>query len=139
MTCISRTLIALNLAGMLCLAGCSGGGPETVPVYGKVNFIGRDVPDYCKLFFRPTETAGITRPTSATMTPDGSYEVKAFRHSKGLIPGTYQIQVSYFDLKPGASRDAKGAWNEFKHDAGELLVEADSSGIEHNIEVPGKS
>jgi hypothetical protein len=54
------------------------------------------------------------------------------------LPGTYRVDVSYFDLKPGGNPNSEGGWTERKHDAGELVVEAGSSGVEFNIKVPAK-
>ena len=139
MNFILRTSILVGLAAMCCLAGCSRGGPETVPVYGTVNFIGRDVPKYCRLFFQPLQTEGISRPSSATAEADGSYEVKAFRRSAGLVPGTYRVQISYYNLKRGANPEVESNWVESVYDAGELVVDAGSRGVEHNIEVPAES
>lgn len=127
------------LVALACLAGCSGGGPETVPVYGTVTFVGRQSPKYCRLYFKPIRAEAITRPSFATPEPNGAYEVKSFRRSKGLLPATYKIEVSYFDLKPGANPSLETSYAESVHDAGELVVDADAGSVEHNIEVPPKA
>ena len=132
-------LVALVLSSAL-VVGCSGDGIHTVPVYGKVTAAGREMPKVCRLFFNPTST-GVAplRPSVVQTEPDGSYAVKAFKDSDGLLPGTYRVVVSYFDLKPGGNPNSEGGWVEHKHDAGELVVDADADEIEHNIEVPAKS
>jgi hypothetical protein len=107
-------------------------------VYGTLTFIGREQPKFCRLYFKPIEAETITRPSFTTPEPDGSYEVKSFRQSKGLLPGRYKVEVSYFDLKPGADPNVETSYLESVFDAGELVVEAESDGIEHNIEVPSK-
>ena len=127
------------LAALPCVAGCSDSGVKTVPVYGQVAFVGRDFPTICRLYFRPTQTESINRPSSTVTEPVGTYEVKAFRDSKGLVPGTYEVQVSYFDLKPGANPDLETSYVESAHDAGELVVDANADEVEHNIEVPANS
>ena len=128
------------LLGILCLAvalsGCSNSGLETVPVYGKITLVGRDLPKVCRLFFVPVETKGVVRPSVSEMKQDGSYAVKAFRDADGLLPGTYRVEVSYFDLKPGGNPNSEAGWQERKHDAGELVVPEDADEVEHNIEVP---
>jgi hypothetical protein len=139
MCCNLARIFALLSFAALCLSGCTNSGPETVPVYGRVTFEGRDFPRICRIYFRPDETATLTRPAFVTAAPDGSYEVKAFQRSEGLLPATYQIQVTYFDLKPGANPDSQNGWIESRHDAGELVVESGSGGIEHNIVVPKDS
>jgi hypothetical protein len=109
---------------------------ETVPVYGKVSMVGRDLPKVVRVFFQPTASEGVVRPSVAQVDADGSYTVKAFKDSEGLLPGSYRIQVSYFDLKPGGNPNSEQGWLERKHDAGELVVPEDADEVEHNIEVP---
>jgi hypothetical protein len=127
---------AITLIG---IAGCSDRGPVTVPVYGTVTFVGRDPPKVSNIFFKPLESTGPFRPSTASREADGSYSVKAFQNSKGLVPGKYQVEVLYYDLKPGQNPNLDSSWNERKFDAGQLVVDASSSGIEHNIEVTGKA
>ena len=74
----------------------------------------------------------------ATPDPDGSYEVNAFKNSEGLLPGTYNVKVSYFDLKPGADPNSETGYAESAFDAGELVVDLDAGEVEHDIEVPAK-
>jgi hypothetical protein len=131
--CRHNTILAI---AFLCLAGCSGGGPETIPVYGTVNFAGRERPKVCRLFFQPSGETAMSRPSGAEAKPDGSYEVKAFQRSSGLLPGKYQVRVSFFDLKPGADPNRDESWIERRHDAGELVIESGSDDIEYNIDVP---
>ena len=131
-------LLTVALVTWTCLGGCSDGGPATVPVYGTLSFAGREQPKFCRLYFKPIEAETITRPSFTTPEADGSYEVKSFRQSNGLLPGKYKVEVSYFDLKPGANPNVETSYAESVFDAGELVVDADSDGIEHNIEVPPK-
>ena len=130
--------ITTAIAALLLLAGCSESGPKTVPVYGTVTFVGRDAPKTCRLFFKPIKVEGLTRPAAAERSPNGSYAAKAFSTSKGLLPGTYKIEVSYYDLIPGKNPDLETSWAETNFNAGELVVDASSKGIEHNIEIPKK-
>ena len=130
--------VFLALVGIVCICGCSGGGPKTVPVYGTITFVGRDAPKVCNVFFLPIKVEGIIRPSSTERQADGTYAVKAFQSSKGLIPGTYKVRVLYYDLKPGANPAIEASWRETAFEAGELLVDASSSGVEHDIEVPAK-
>ena len=131
--------LLIGLAWTACVVGCSKSDVETVPVYGNVTFANRQQPAVCRLFFQQIQTDSITRPTSAVVQPDGEYQAKAFRDSKGLVPGTYKIRVSYYDLKPGANPDLDTSYVESSYDAGELVVDASAGSVEHNIEVPGKS
>jgi len=119
-------------------AGCSE-GLETVPVSGKVTIAGRDRPKVCRLFFHPVETKSVTRPTAAETDEEGMYEVRSFKGVEGLVPGTYSVRVSYYDLKPGKDPADDRNWIQSDYDAGELVVDPDSDGVEHNINVPAKS
>jgi predicted small lipoprotein YifL len=137
----SLTFMTLSLASVL-LAGCGDSGPKTIPVYGKVTTEGRPLPQVCRLYFLPASTdgpsRGPSRPSIAQMEEDGSYAVKAYKDSDGLLPGAYQVEVSYYDLKPGGNPMSEAGWIEHKHDAGELVVDADSDGVEFNITLPVK-
>jgi predicted small lipoprotein YifL len=130
--------IVTALAALLLLAGCSEKGPKTVPVYGTVTFVGRDAPKTCRLFFKPIKVEGLTRPAAAERSSNGSYAAKSFSTSRGLLPGTYKIEVFYYDLVPGKNPDLETSWAETNFSAGELVVDANSSGVEKNIEVPKK-
>ena len=123
---------------MLWFVGCSESGPKTVPVYGTVTFVGRDTPKTCRLFFKPVKVEGLTRPAVAERSSNGSYSARAFASSRGLLPGTYKIEVSYYDLVPGKNPDLETSWAETNFHAGELVVDANSKGIEKNIEIPKK-
>jgi hypothetical protein len=128
--------IAMSL---LVIAGCGEKGPSTIPVYGKITFTGRELPPVVSAFFKPIKVDGLKRPATTDMEKDGSYKVKAFASSRGLIPGTYRIEIVYSDLKPGKDPNMESSWIVNKFDAGEVQVDAGSSGVEHNIEVPKKS
>jgi hypothetical protein len=119
-----------------CLLGCGGESIKTVPVSGQVSFPGREQPKICRLYFRPISTTGPSRPSITEAAEDGSYEVKSFKDSRGLIPGTYDISVSYFDLKPGANPDVETSWAERIYKAGEVVVDAEADEVVHNVEVP---
>jgi hypothetical protein len=138
---ISLTFMSLSLASAI-LVGCGDSGLKTIPVYGKVTTAGRPLPQVCRIYFLPASTSdasrGPSRPSIAQMEEDGSYAVKAYKDSDGLLPGTYQIEVSYYDLKPGGNPKSEAGWIEQKHDAGKLVVDADSDGVEFNITLPAE-
>lgn len=139
MRILTSVRISAAIAALVFIGGCSETGPKTIPVYGTVTFVGRDAPKTCRLFFKPIKVEGVTRPAAAERSSNGSYAAKAFSTSKGLLPGTYQIMISYYDLVPGKNPEIETSWAETNFDAGELVVDANSSGIEHNIEIPKKS
>ena len=121
--------------GIALVCGCSRS--PVVPVHGTVTFANRDVPEVCRLSFIPTDTAeGATiRPNGATMEADGNYRLTPYKGVEGLLPGTYTIRMSYFDLKRNGDPNREGDWIEKQYDAGELVVEKGSRRVEHNIEV----
>jgi hypothetical protein len=135
---IASNCFGVALLSAVSLSGCSE-GIKTVPVYGHVTFAGRDAPKVCNIFFQPVKVEGVSRPSTTKCEPDGSYAVKAFERSRGLIPGTYRVRLAYYDLKPGANPALETSWRESTFDAGEVEVDANSKGVEHNIEVTGKA
>jgi hypothetical protein len=132
------TRAILAAVGLIAFVGCSERGPHTIPVYGTVKFVGREAPKVCNLYFQPIKVEGLSRPATSQCDPDGAYAVKAFQNSRGLIPGTYGVRVYYYDLKPGANPGLDASWRETKYEAGEVVIGANSSDVEHNIEVPAK-
>jgi hypothetical protein len=138
---ISLISLGMSLTSVL-LTGCGDSGVKTIPVYGNVTTAGRSVPKVCRLYFLPASTdepsRGPSRPSIAQMEEDGSYAVKAYKDSDGLLPGTYHVEVSYYELRPGGNPMSEAGWLEHKHDAGELVIDADSDGVEFNITLPAK-
>jgi hypothetical protein len=135
MKCALRNLLAL--VTIVC-AGCSSSGPEVVPLDGNVAFEGRKLPGSCRIMFAPNKAAdgAILRPSIATMQSDGSYQVAPYHGTRGLVPGTYQVRVTYYDVKPGADAKVESSWNRKEYVAPELQIEPGSSRITHNITVP---
>jgi hypothetical protein len=128
----------LIFASLVLVAGCSEGPIKTVPVHGTVTFVDRDPPPTCDVIFQPLKVDGPLRPSFADRQADGSYLVKAFKNSKGLIPGTYRVKLVFHDLKPGADPKQETSWRLTNYDGGEINVDAASGGVEHNVEVRGK-
>jgi hypothetical protein len=136
----TRTINALAIAAtaLIIVAGCGERGIKTVPVYGTVIFLDREPPPTCDLIFQPQKVDGPKRPSFADREADGSYRVKAFKNSRGLIPGTYRVQLVFHDLKPGMDPKLETSWKLTNYDGGEVVVESGSSGVEYNIEVKTK-
>ena len=131
-------IFGVAVAGLTLIAGCSEGPIKTVPVSGTVTFVDREAPPTCDLIFQPLKIDGPRRPSFADRQADGSYRVKAFKNSRGLIPGTYHVQLVFHDLKPGADPKQESGWKLTNYDGGELNVDAASGGVEYNIEVRRK-
>jgi hypothetical protein len=135
----SNYLFGVMVTSLIVAAGCGEGPIKTVPVYGTVTFADREAPSKCDLVFQPLKVDGPKRPSYTERQADGRYQVKAFQNSKGLIPGTYHVQLVFHDLKAGADPKKDGSWNITNYDGGDVNVEASSGGVEHNIEVRKKS
>ena len=129
---------ALMVGILCCAAGCSEGPIKTVPVSGKVSFADRQLPTTTDIIFQPVKVDGPLRPSISNLQPDGSYRMKAYIKSKGLVPGTYRVLLTFHDPKPGGDIKQESGWTATEYDAGEVEVPAVSSGIEHNIEVRTK-
>ncbi len=138
MTLVRTGSLLLLASGLLVSFGCSRGGPETIPVFGKVTFEGREPPEACRVFFRPVEGAAAARPAVAQAERDGAYEAKAFKDAEGLLPGSYSLNVSYIDIKPGTDPTIESNWITQNFDAGELVVSADADEVQYDITVPAK-
>lgn len=135
----SLSLLTITAGALAFITGCSEGPIKTVPVYGTVTFVDRQPPELCDVIFQPQKVVdGPLRPSFTERQSDGSYRVQAFKNSKGLIPGTYRIQLVAKDLKPGADPKNDANWKHTKYDGGEVVVESTSGGVEHNIEVRTK-
>lgn len=132
-----RLALVLLLSMLLTMAtsGCSRS--PVVPVSGSISFPDREPPEVCRLTFVPTENDEGTaiRPGSATMDEAGTYHLTPFKGVEGLLPGTYSIRISYFDLKRNGDPNRDSDWKEHNFDAGELTIEAGSRGVVHDIEV----
>src|SRR3954470_6643328 len=124
---------------ILLVAGCGESGPKTVPVYGHVNFVGRDAPTWCHIYFTPTKTATVVRPVFAERQSSGSYAAKSFSTSRGLLPGTYRVHVNWYELKAGKDPNKENNWEEKSFDGGELVVDDNSSGVQKDFEIPAKT
>ncbi|HEX4415842.1 MAG TPA: hypothetical protein VH107_19585 [Lacipirellulaceae bacterium] len=135
----SRYPFGVLLVSLVVAAGCGEGPIKTVPVYGLVTFADREAPPTCDLVFQPLKVDGPKRPSFANRQADGHYQVKAFQNSRGLIPGTYHVQLVFHDLKPGADPKKDSGWNITNYDGGEINVDPSSGGVEYNIEVRKKS
>jgi len=90
--------------------------------------------------FVPSNAApgAVLRPSIATMRSDGSFEVAPFNGTRGLTPGTYQVRVTYYDVKPGGDPKAEANWIRKEYAAPNLQIDSGSSSITHNITVPLK-
>lgn len=88
--------------GLLALFGCGRGGPEVVPVRGKVTYGGGAWPKPGLLYFTTEQPAeGLpARPAMGRFGTDGNLTVSTFTKGDGLIPAHYKIGVECWEVPP---------------------------------------
>ena len=133
----SKHPYALCLLAALVIGFCGCSDSPVVPVTGTISFADRELPEVCRLTFVPTETDKEVsiRPSGGTMDDDGVYHLPPYKGVEGLMPGTYKIRLSYFDLKKNGNPDVDGDWKEQQFEAGELTIEEGSGAVVHDIAV----
>lgn len=96
-------LLLTGVCAALLLGGCGGsGGPELVPVQGKITFGGGAWPKEGTLLFSPVEAApGLPkRPGTAHFGVNGKFRAGSFKEADGLIPGHYKISAVCWEVAP---------------------------------------
>lgn len=125
------------------LVGCGNDPLQKVQVKGVVTFDGGECPESGRVTLSPLEVAeGLpTRPASGSFGPDGKFAAYSFRPGDGVVPGTYQVNVTCFDPTKVSSipsdaqiRAASYVGKDFEPLT--LNVEAGSGTLELNIDVP---
>ena len=128
MTIAGRNSVRFLLATAVatCLLGCGPGGPETIPIRGTVKLENGSVPTHCTVYFQPTEVADgdPLRPATANVDEEGAFEVTSFREGDGLVPGTYQVKIVYFTLRPGGNPEIESHYQEYTRVMDNLTVES---------------
>jgi len=129
-----RTSSIVHLCLLILLAGCSDNGLEMVRVGGQVTFEGRELPKYCKVYFHPIEVpAGLPkRPAASRLGEDGRLSVTSWKKGDGLVPGTYEVKIQYYDPKPGADLTSDDGWVGKSHQVENLVIKP---GTKRPIEV----
>jgi len=124
----------VHLCLLILLAGCSDNGLEMVRVKGRVTFEGRELPEHCTVYFHPVEVpAGLPkRPAASRLREDGRPSVTSWKTGDGLVPGTYEVKIQYYDPKPGADITSDDSWVGKSHQVEDLVIEP---GTESQIEV----
>lgn len=90
------------LAGLVLLLGCGGDHPTTIPVSGKITFNQQPPPADGVLYFNPLSAPeGFPkRPVAVPFDRDGSFVARSWDDAPGLLPGTYQIAVECWKVRP---------------------------------------
>lgn len=84
---------------VLALTGCGSDKP-LIPVSGQIKYAGGDWPMPGSITLTPISVpeGQPKRPGSATFGPDGSFVVGSYKPGDGLLPGTYGVIISCYDL-----------------------------------------
>ena len=87
-------IVAFSLSALL--PGCGSGGPERVPVRGRITFNGGEWPAPGSLYFVPIAPANgyPQKPGSAPFDVDGKFIAETLQSGDGLVPGRYQVGVN---------------------------------------------
>lgn len=98
-------LAACALLTAYLLAGC-GGGPNTLPVTGKVTKGGQPVEGAIVSFHPQSPEA---KAATGTTDNSGTYKLTTFVNGDGAVPGSYKVTVTKFPGSGGASDPTAGA------------------------------
>jgi hypothetical protein len=106
---------------------------------------GGPMPTEGMVFFTPTESIGghPLRPASADFGPDGNYSVSSFQGVEGLFPGTYEVHVQCWQVRPTMGGPPPRSHLPAKYGKPDtsgltLTVEEGSSGKEFNIDISAR-
>jgi hypothetical protein len=123
-------------------AGCgSGHGLPLVPVTGRITFQGGTPPAPGNFTFVQTGDSVVKglpkRPGRATFGSDGKYRATSFEEGDGLLPGTYDVNITCLDPAAQSGQrfdDVSYVPSGFR--AKQIVVEKDGGPIEVNFDVP---
>ena len=138
---------ALQVAAIFCLsllaAGCGGGGDAAVvPVSGTVTVGGAVPTKGGTITFTVVEPAEgyPRRPGTAKFSADGSYVATSFEEGDGLVPGTYNAVIQYYEQEP--SDDDPTSFERLnlvpKDYRPEVVVDKTAGSVEASFDVPLK-
>jgi hypothetical protein len=102
---VRRLVLLLLVLAVSAETGCGDSGVRTVPVNGKVTFVGGPPPTGGTIIFSPTTVAeGVpNRPGRAQFDKQGSFTVTSFQKDDGLLPGTYHPNISCWKGNPDSN------------------------------------
>jgi hypothetical protein len=113
---IDLALCWVGLAGLVFLAGCGSGHPDTVPVSGTVTYQGNPVAG-AQVTFMPQE--GGARAGIGTTDGQGKYELTTFEENDGALPGKHSVTISMpvEGGDPGTAEDPTAAYGDMMSQA----------------------
>lgn len=128
---------------LLLVAGCGKGGDvAVVPVSGKVTIAGAAPTQGGSMTFTVVEPAEgyPRRPGTAKFAADGSFVASSFKEGDGLVPGTYNAVIQYYEQQP--NDDDPTSYDRLnlvpKDYRPEVVVDKTAGSVEANFDIPAK-
>lgn len=93
---IPATFLAAGIFGVVVVSGChssDGTAARVAPVSGRVIYKNEPVTDATIVFIPDHEKGNRGEMASATLGPDGSFEMMTTPDRKGVVPGSYRIKL----------------------------------------------
>ncbi len=125
------------------LLGCGGGGPDVVPVTGRVTLAGGGWGRPGMIFFAPVEpAAGYPRlPGMADVDKEGNFRATTQPNRDGLVPGTYRVGLEMWEVPPTMGGPPAKSYLPQKYQAAatsglEVIVPADGDPVEVAWDIP---
>ncbi|GIX00313.1 MAG: hypothetical protein KatS3mg111_3645 [Pirellulaceae bacterium] len=114
----------MRIAGLVCallcnamLVGCGSGGPDPVPVSGKVLYQGKPVADATVTFL---STSG-GRSASGKTAADGTFTLTTNKTGDGAVPGDYIVTISKVAAKGASAGPINIENGEYGEDYGRMM------------------
>lgn len=135
--------VTLILCLSLLAAGCGkGGDAAVVPVSGKVTIAGAAPTKEGTITFTVVEPAEgyPRRPGTAKFAADGSYVATSYEEGDGLVPGTYNAVIKYYEQEPNDNDPTSYERLNLvpKDYLPEVVVEKSAGSAEANFDIPPK-
>lgn len=98
---------ALGVIGLGLHSGCGSSYPKCIVVGGKVTYHGKAVGagSVCFVPVGKEGAKGLLRPASGDLQADGSYVMKTFQPSDGVLPGQYAVSIVAVDYHGAPQRN----------------------------------
>lgn len=137
---LTSILLILQVAATLSFTGCGANQPATIPVRGKVTFVGGQWPKGGEMLFLPTKAAAgfPIRPGKGAFDVDGQFTVGTFTKSDGLMPGSYRVGIECWKVPPtmGGPPPVSYLPDAYQSPMWTLEIEPESKALDLSYDVP---
>jgi hypothetical protein len=102
---VRRIVLSISALMLCAVSGCGDSAVRTIPVSGKVTFVGGPPPKNGTIIFTPIKVdEGLpSRPGRAQFDKDGAFTATSFQQGDGLLPGTYHANISCWKGNPDSN------------------------------------